>query len=109
MGTEQSAIAVAAARAANVQRVHGRRPRSPLPRSIIPPDCPALALDDWVLLNADDPVILQTPEGRTLAGNVDVVAHDASIFWIWIEGGGGRIAVHEHGDCQVWRADEILP
>jgi hypothetical protein len=59
-----------------------------------------------VLLNADDPVILQTPEGRTLAGNVDVVAHDASIFWIWIEGGGGRIAVHEHGDCQVWRLAE---
>jgi hypothetical protein len=56
-----------------------------------------------VHLNTDDPVIVRTSEGRTLSGVIDIVADDASIFWLWLDRGGGRVAVHEGDDGQVWR------
>jgi hypothetical protein len=74
-----------------------------LPTAAVAPASSPLALDDWVFLNAGDPVIVQTSEGRTVSGSIDIVADDASIFWIWVDGGGGRIAVQEEDRSRVWR------
>lgn len=70
------------------------------------PDCAPLPIYDWVELNTDDQVIIRTADGVTAGGQVDVVADDASIFWVWLEGGAGRVAVHEEDDTQVWKATD---
>lgn len=73
------------------------------PPAIVPPSDPALGLAGWVLLAMDDRIILRTAEGRTASGQVDLVADDASVFWVWLDGGGGRMAVHKGDECEVWK------
>lgn len=41
-----------------------------------------------------------------MLGTVDDMAPDGSIFWIWIDGGGGRTALHKDDDIRVWPAEE---
>lgn len=74
-----------------------------LPTAAVPPASGPLALDDWVFLNTGDPVIVNTPEGRTFSGSIDIVADDASIFWVWVDGGGGRVAVQKEDRSRVRR------
>lgn len=63
----------------------------------------SLCTDQWTELDKDHRVTVRTDRGRTLCGSVDLVADDASIFWLWLDNGGGRVAVHEGDDAQVWR------
>jgi hypothetical protein len=69
------------------------------------PSGPPMRLEDWVFLNAEDNVIVRLPDGRIFAGLIDAVANDASVFWLWVDGGGGRLAIHEEEGCQLWRPD----
>jgi hypothetical protein len=39
-------------------------------------------------------------------GTVGDMVPDGSIFWIWIDGAGGRIALHEEDNVRVWLAAE---
>lgn len=63
----------------------------------------AMSPYEWTELDADHRVTVHTGEGGTLCGSVDVVADDASIFWLWLDNGGGRVAIHEGDDVKVWR------
>lgn len=79
------------------------RPTKILPSAAVPPvSCP-LAPDDWVLLNTGDAVFVFAHDGRTVSGLVDIVADDASIFWVLADDGAGRLAVHEEDGSRVWR------
>jgi hypothetical protein len=41
---------------------------------------------------------------------IDVIAPDASIFWVWLDDGRGRVALHRDDDAHVWfEADTQLP
>jgi hypothetical protein len=53
----------------------------------------ALTTDDWVWLNPNDRVKLQRENEAIAAVFIDVVAPDASIFWVWLDGGRGRVAL----------------
>jgi hypothetical protein len=37
---------------------------------------------------------------------VDLVAPDASVFWVWLDGGLGRIALHREDDACVWLGED---
>jgi hypothetical protein len=63
----------------------------------------ALSPYEWTELDVDHRVTVHTDEGRILCGSVDVIADDASIFWLWLDDGGGRVAIHEADDVKVWR------
>lgn len=86
----------------SVQALRGADFEPFLPAAVNIPEDPPLRLDDWVRLNADDGVIVRTPDGYTRAGLVDAVTNDASVFWLWLDGGGGRTAVLEEEGCHVW-------
>lgn len=64
----------------------------------------ALGPDQWTELDTDHRVTIRTPQGHIVCGSVDVIADDASIFWVWLDNGGGRVAIHEGDDAKVWRA-----
>jgi hypothetical protein len=52
--------------------LHGTRSGRALRSAAEPPSGQPLAVDDWVHLNTDDPVIVRTPEGRIFTGSVDI-------------------------------------
>ena len=60
---------------------------------------------EWTELDVDHRLTVHTGEGRILCGSVDVIADDASIFWLWLDNGGGRVAIHEGDDVKVWRTE----
>ncbi|WP_223937306.1 hypothetical protein [Arthrobacter sp. StoSoilB5] len=62
----------------------------------------ALTPDDWVWLSPNDRVRIQRENEAALAGFIDIVAPDASIFWIWLDEGRGRVALHMDDDVGVW-------
>lgn len=65
-----------------------------------------LTPDDWVWLNPNDRVKVQREKEPVTAGAIDVVALDASIFWIWLDGGRGRVALHMDDNVSVWLEEE---
>lgn len=67
---------------------------------------PPLTTDDWVFLNPNDRVLVRARDASLESGVVDVVASDASVFWIWLDGGRGRITIHESDVVQVWFEEE---
>jgi hypothetical protein len=63
----------------------------------------ALTSDDWVWLNPNDRVRIQRRNETAAAGVIDVVAPDASIFWVWLDEGRGRVALHsDDAAAHVW-------
>lgn len=57
----------------------------------------------WDQLKAGHRVVVQRPGGPLLPGEVDVISPDASVFWVWLDGGRGRIAVHmDDKNTGVW-------
>jgi hypothetical protein len=73
------------------------------------PVVPPIPYENWVLLNPDDEVVVQRVGEQPASGTVDVVADDASIIWIWLDGGRGRIAVWEEDGSYLWRGHTNRP
>jgi hypothetical protein len=65
-----------------------------------------LPWSEWTQLEEGHCVIVQRDGGRVLSGEVDVVGHDASVFWIWLDGGRGRIAVYPDEGTSVWLPED---
>lgn len=61
-----------------------------------------LQREDWVWLNDGCRVRVKRENNRVVTGMVDIVAPDASIFWVWLDHGQGRIALHEDDQVTVW-------
>lgn len=57
---------------------------------------------DWGQLEEGHYVIVQRYSEPPIAGEVDVVADDGSVFWVWLEGGRGRIAIYVDEGVRVW-------
>lgn len=70
------------------------------------PGRPPLSREDWVFLNINDRICVRWENGVVNYGTVDVVAPDASIFWIWLDSGRGRVALHEDDNVSVWFEEE---
>lgn len=67
---------------------------------------PPLNTKDWAGLTPGDRMYVQRETQVLVRGTVDDMVPDGSIFWIWIDGAGGRIAVHKDDDVRVWPAEE---
>lgn len=65
-----------------------------------------LVLDDWATLQPNDRVCVRQDDKSVSHGRVDIVAADAAIFWIWLDGGQGRVALHREDNVGVWFADD---
>lgn len=66
----------------------------------------ALQPKDWVGLSSGDKVFLRRRNGILIRGTVEDMASDGSIFWVWTDGGGGRVAVHKDDEVTLWLAEE---
>lgn len=64
---------------------------------------------EWDQLEEGHRVIVQRDGLKPFAGEVDAVTHDASVFWVWLDGGRGRIAVYVDEGTRVWlpRGDRL--
>ena len=61
-----------------------------------------LPSSQWGQLEEGHYVMVQRDGEPLLAGEVDTRTQDASVFWVWLDGGRGRIAVYaDEGTC-VW-------
>jgi hypothetical protein len=61
-----------------------------------------LPCSEWGQLEQGHSVIVQRDDGPLLGGEVDVRTYDASVLWIWLDGGAGRIAVYADQGTRVW-------
>jgi hypothetical protein len=61
-------------------------------------ETPCLA--EWRQIEEGDIVVVKRDREPILAGKVDLRAGDASVFWVWLDGGSGCIAVFPYeGTC----------
>ena len=56
----------------------------------------------WDQLKVGCHVMVQREGQSLLKGEVDVISPDAAIFWVWLDGGRGRIAVYGDENTYVW-------
>ncbi|ASN20011.1 hypothetical protein [Arthrobacter sp. YN] len=61
-----------------------------------------LQSDDWALLEEGIYVLVERDNGPVLGGEVDELTRDASVVWIWLDGGRGRIALFRDEGTRVW-------
>lgn len=54
-----------------------------------------LGVEEWVWLDPGQRVHVERKYEAASGGIIDVIAHDASIFWVWLDNGRGRVAIHE--------------
>ncbi|WP_139346614.1 hypothetical protein [Sinomonas mesophila] len=59
---------------------------------------------EWASLTRNERITLQRGAARVAGGTVDLVADDGSIFWVHLDNGVGRVAIHVDDDATVWRA-----
>ena len=69
-------------------------------------NCSELPLGDWGQLEEGDYVMVQRDGEPLLTGAVDVLTRDASVFWVWLDGGRGRIAVYADEGTSVWLPED---
>ena len=63
-----------------------------------------LPADEWASLTSNERIAVRRGEGPAATGTVDIVAADGSIFWVHLDNGRGRVAIHVEDDAAVWRA-----
>jgi hypothetical protein len=61
-----------------------------------------LLYGQWSQLEEGHCVIFQRDEEPPLAGIVDMRTEDASVFWVFLNNGRGRIAVYADEGTSVW-------
>jgi hypothetical protein len=61
-----------------------------------------LPTNDWRLLEEGVCVLVERDNGPVLGGEVDEITSDASVVWIWLDGGRGRIALFKDEGTRVW-------
>jgi hypothetical protein len=61
-----------------------------------------LLYGQWSQLEEGHRVIVQRDDQPPLAGIVDMRTEDASVFWVLLNGGRGRIAVYADEGTSVW-------
>lgn len=62
------------------------------------PVLPQAPVPDWSRLSRNDHVEVQTPRGTLMAGTIDMIAANRSVFWMIRDDGAGRTMVC-HGDA----------
>ena len=68
-------------------RLHSTTPASYITR------LPAAPVPDWSKLSRQDAVRVLLRDGRVIAGRIDMIAVDRSVFWVIQSAGRGRVMV----------------
>jgi hypothetical protein len=68
-------------------RLHAAVPARDTPR------LPAAPVPDWSKLARDDAVRVLLRDGRIVAGRIDMIAVDRSVFWVIQPSGRGRVMI----------------
>ncbi|MFC7847374.1 hypothetical protein ACFUTU_02745 [Arthrobacter sp. NPDC057388] len=68
-------------------RLHSPTPASHVNR------LPVAPVPDWSKLSRQDAVRVLLRDGRVIAGRIDMIAVDRSVFWVIQSGGRGRVMV----------------
>lgn len=68
-------------------RLHSTNPANHLTR--LPPS----PVPDWSKLSRQDAVRVLLRDGRVIAGRIDMIAADRSVFWVIQSAGRGRVMV----------------
>ena len=76
---------------------------SPGQTTVLPAGEP-LPSDEWASLTRNERIAVRRGEDPAATGTVDIVAADGSIFWVHLDHGRGRVAIHVEDDAAVWRA-----
>ncbi|WP_307612847.1 hypothetical protein [Pseudarthrobacter sp. W1I19] len=64
-----------------------------------------MLINRWKYLLPDEPVLLRR-EGRTVnAGWIDEINDDATILWVYLHSGMGRVLIHAEDGVEIWRID----
>jgi hypothetical protein len=61
-----------------------------------------LSYSQWGQLEEGRYVIVQRNNEPPLAGKVDTRTEDASVLWVWLDDGLGRIAVYADEGARIW-------
>jgi hypothetical protein len=61
----------------------------------------------WGQLEEGDYIIIERDGEPTMGGEVEIVSADASVFWVRIDRGRGRIAVHADAGTSVWLPKDL--
>ncbi|MFS2087734.1 hypothetical protein [Paenarthrobacter nicotinovorans] len=61
-----------------------------------------LQSNHWALLEEGVYVLVERDNGPVLGGEVDELTRDASVVWIWLDGGRGRIALFRDEGTRIW-------
>jgi hypothetical protein len=67
---------------------------------------PPLPVDQWCNLKARDRVSVTRESGYPATGQIDAMSEDASVFWVTLDHGMGRILVHSSDKVVVRRASK---
>ncbi|MFF1831982.1 hypothetical protein [Paenarthrobacter sp. NPDC058040] len=64
----------------------------------VPPQAPVAPrgkhpIPDWSKLRRDDHVTVLRTDGQTVAGRIDMIAIDRTLFWLFQDRGLGRVLV----------------
>jgi hypothetical protein len=57
--------------------------------------------DDWVYLNIGDRVSVRRTSDCCRTGYIDAINHEATIFWVQLDEGRGRVLVYDGDESQV--------
>ena len=61
-----------------------------------------LSPSQWKQLEEGQYVLVQRQGAGVRGGEVDVLTAHATIFWVLLDGGQGRIAIFDDEDIRVW-------
>lgn len=94
----------------NFDKTHLSRPTFPWSAADRPPAIQQpLLIKQWKYLWPDELVLLRR-EGRTInAGWIDEINFDASILWVHLRNGMGRVLIHVEDGLEIWRVDPRMP
>ena len=71
---------------------------NPVRRAAALPQAP---VPDWSKLARDDYVEVRTSRGAVIAGTIDMIAANRSVFWVIRKDGAGRTMVYSGDDVSV--------
>lgn len=65
-----------------------------------------LLSEDWIYLNTGDKVVVHRQREARCSGRIDEVSDDATILWIHLDHGRGRILIFEGDGSMISRKPE---
>lgn len=70
------------------------------------PSLPAAPVPDWSRLSRHDDVEVRSSNGTVIAGTIDMIAPNRSVFWMIRSDGAGRTMIYFGDDVSVTKVGQ---